>query len=78
MRDMTGKRMSEVEFQRKPSTVWSHHEWVVEHRAPRILRPPYVGPHRDFMFIEAAILPLGSAEGRVDMILAFVDFIAGR
>jgi hypothetical protein len=74
MRDLTGVRMSDVGFQRPPSVIWSHHVWVVEHAAPRFMRPPYVGPHKDFMFIEAVILPCGT-DNRVDKLMVFVDFV---
>jgi hypothetical protein len=74
MQDLTGTRMSEIEFQRPPSVIWSHHVWVVQHAVPRFMRPPYVGPHRDFMFIEAVILPCGT-ETRVDKLMVFVDFV---
>jgi hypothetical protein len=74
MQDLTGIRMSAIEFQRPPSVIWSHHAWVVEQAAPRFMRPPYVGPHRDFMFIEAVILPCGTAS-RVDKLMVFVDFV---
>jgi hypothetical protein len=74
MHDLTGVRMSDVEFQRPPSVIWSHHAWAVERAAPRFMRPPYVGPHRDFMFIEAVILPCG-CPSRVDKLMIFVDFV---
>jgi len=74
MRDLTGTRMSDIEFQRPPSVIWSHHAWVVEHAAPRFMRPPYVGPHKDFMFIESVILPCGT-DARVDKLMIFVDFV---
>jgi hypothetical protein len=76
MQDLTGVRMSDVEFQRPPSVIWSHHAWVVENAAPRFMRPPYVGPHKDFLFIEAVILPCGM-DGRVDKLMVFVDFVRG-
>ncbi|HVO02067.1 MAG TPA: PAS domain-containing protein [Candidatus Cybelea sp.] len=78
MRDLTGRRMSEIDFQRPPSTIWSHQEWVVENREPRFMQPPYVGPHRDFMFIDAVILPLGADPATVDMLMVFVDFATRR
>jgi hypothetical protein len=74
MQDLTGARMSNIEFQRPPSVIWSHHVWVVENAAPRFMRPPYVGPHKDFLFIEAVILPCGSGI-HVDKLIVFVDFI---
>jgi hypothetical protein len=74
MQDLTGARMSNIEFQRPPSVIWSHHVWVVENVAPRFMRPPYVGPHKDFLFIEAVILPCGSGAS-VEKLMVFVDFI---
>jgi hypothetical protein len=74
MQDLTGVRMSDVAYQRADSVIWSHQAWVVEHATPRFLRPPYVGPHKDFLFIEAVILPCGT-DTRVDKLLVFADFI---
>ena len=74
MQDLTGVAMSEIAFQRPPSVIWSHQAWVVEHAAPRFLRPPYVGPHQDFLFIEAVILPCGTGD-RVDKLMVFADFL---
>jgi hypothetical protein len=74
MHDLTRVRMSRIEFQAPPSVIWSHHVWVVENQQPRFMRPPYVGPHRDFMFIEAVILPLGTG-AEVDKLMVFVDFV---
>jgi hypothetical protein len=70
----TGRRWSEIEFQRSPNPIWLHHQWVVDNRQPRFLRPNYIGPHRTFMFVESAVLPLGDAQDRVDMLMIFVDF----
>jgi hypothetical protein len=74
MQDLTGVRMSDVAYQRADSVVWSHQAWVVEHASPLLVRPPYVGPHKDFLFIEAAILPCGQ-DARVDKLLVFADFV---
>ena len=54
----------------------SGQQWVVENRAPRFIRPNYVGPHRQFMFIESAVLPLGPDPERVEMLMLFVDFLS--
>jgi len=72
--DWTGRRWSEIEFQRPPNPIWLHHQWVVDHRQPRFLRPEYIGPHRSFMFVESAVLPLGDTSDRVDMLMLFADF----
>jgi hypothetical protein len=72
--DLTGRRWSEIEFQRTPNPIWMHHQLVVDNRAPRFLRPNYIGPHRTFMFVESAVLPLGDDPDRVEMLMLFVDF----
>jgi len=45
-------------------------------RLPRFIRPNYVGPHKQFLFIESAVLPLGTDPERVDMLMLFVDFLS--
>jgi hypothetical protein len=74
MQDLTGMRMSDIDFQRPPSVIWDHQAWVVEHAAPRFVRPPYVGPHKDFLFVEAVILPCGTGRG-VHKLMVFADFV---
>jgi hypothetical protein len=78
--EWTGRWWSEIAFQRAPNPIWEPHRWVVEHRAPRFIRPNYVGPHKEFMFIESAVLPLGADPELVDMLMIFADFLsrAGR
>ena len=71
-----GRRWSGIEQQRATNPIWLHHQWVVENRAPRFIRPNYVGPHHDFMFIESAVLPLGDDPDQVDMLMLFVDFLS--
>ncbi len=39
-----GKHWSEIEQQRAPNPIWLHHQWVVENREARFIRPNYVGP----------------------------------
>lgn len=73
--DWTGKFMSEVEYQRPPSTIWDYHEQVAETAAPLFIRPNYVGPHKDYLFIESVMLPLGEDHRHVDMIMIFIDFL---
>ena len=72
--DWTGRRWSEIAFQRPSNPIWEHHRSVVDSRQPRFLRPNYIGPHRSFLFVESAVLPLGDAQERVDMLMLFVDF----
>jgi hypothetical protein len=73
--DWTGRLMSEVEYQRPPSTIWDYHRQVAESGAPLFIKPNYVGPHKDYLFIESVMLPLGSDHRTVDMIMIFIDFL---
>jgi len=75
-KDWTGTWWSEIEFQRAPNPIWLQHQWVAQNRAPRFIRPNYVGPHKTFMVIESAVLPLGDDPERVDMLMLFVDFLS--
>jgi len=73
--DWTGKFMSEVEYQRPPSTIWDYHKQVAESGEPLFIKPNYVGPHKDYLFIESVMLPLAEDHVHVDMIMIFIDFI---
>ena len=73
--EWTGKRMSEIPMQRAPNPIWQHHLWVLEHRRPRFYRPAYLGPFKEFKFIESAQLPLGPDGSEIDMMMVFVDFL---
>jgi len=73
--DWTGKLMSEVEYQRAPSTIWDYHQQVAETAEPLFIRPNYVGPHKDYLMIESAMLPLGDDHRTVDMIMIFIEFM---
>jgi hypothetical protein len=71
----TGKWMSEVEGQGAGSTVFRVMRWVSEGGTPAIFRPPYVGPHKEFKYCEAAVMPWADADGLVDRVLVAVDFL---
>jgi hypothetical protein len=73
--DWTGKWMSAIAFQRAPSTIWSYHQMVAESGLPLFIRPDYVGPHKDFLYVEAALLPMADDHRQVDMLMIFVDFL---
>ena len=73
--EWTGLRMSEIPMQRAPNPIWQHHLWVLENRCPRFYRPSYLGPFRQFKFIESAQFPLGPEGGEIDMMMVFVDFL---
>jgi hypothetical protein len=71
----TGKWMSEVEGQGETSTVFRVMRWVSEEARPAIFRPPYVGPHKEFKYCEAAVMPWAGSDGLVDRVLVAVDFL---
>jgi hypothetical protein len=73
--DWTGKFMSEVEYQRAPSTIWDYHKQVAETAEPLFIRPNYVGPHKDYLSIESVMLPLAEDHRNVDMIMIFIEFM---
>jgi hypothetical protein len=73
--EWTGKRMSEIPMQCSPNPIWECLLWILEHRRPRLYRPDYLGPHKDFKFIESVQLPLGSDGGEIDMVMTFIDFL---
>lgn len=75
IRDLTGARMSELDYQRPPSQIWSNYERVLESQLPLVCHPPYVGPQRDYLWVEDGICPLGTPEDGVTMLLVFVDFL---
>ncbi|MEZ5831571.1 MAG: hypothetical protein R3D05_10350 [Dongiaceae bacterium] len=71
----TGKWMSQVEGQGEGSTVFSVMRWVSEQGRPAIFRPPYVGPHKQFKYCEAAVLPWANSDGLIGRVLVAVDFL---
>lgn len=73
--DWTGKWLSAIPFQSAGSTVWNNNLKVAESGEPLLAKPPYVGPHKDFLYIESIILPLATDHVRIDKLMFFVDFI---
>jgi hypothetical protein len=71
----TGKWMSEVAGQGDGSTVFRVMRWVSEEGKPAIFRPPYVGPHKEYKYCEAAVMPWCNRDGAVDRVLVAVDFL---
>lgn len=71
----TGKWMSEVDGQGEGSTVFRVMRWVSEEGRPAIFRPPYVGPHKEFKYCEAATMPWRNQAGAIDRVLVAVDFL---
>lgn len=76
--DYTGRWMSEIPHQGPDSVVWSVCASVATKAEPILLRPPYAGPQRDFIWLEAAVLPLSDTDGNPPgMLLLFIDFLQG-
>jgi len=73
--DWTGRYLSDIPFQRAGSTVWDNNMRVLTERRPLLARPPYIGPHKDFLFVESVILPLAGDGQSIDMLMFAVDFI---
>ena len=71
----TGKWMSEVEGQGEGSSVFRVMRWVSEEGKAAIFRPPYVGPHKEFKYCEAGVLPWVGSDGLVQRVLVAVDFL---
>jgi hypothetical protein len=74
--DWKGQLMSEIEFQKAPNPIWNVHAYVAETGLPIFLRPPYVGPHKDFLHIDAVVLPLGKDHKEADMLMIFIEFLS--
>ena len=73
--DWTGRWMSEIPGQGEGSTVFRVVRWVSEAGAPAIFRPPYVGPHKEFKYCEAAVMPWTDDAGTIDRLMVAVDFL---
>ncbi len=73
--DWTGRLAERHPFQRAGSMVWDNNVRVMVERDPLLARPPYIGPHKDFLYVESVILPLAKDGRNVDMLLFAVDFI---
>ncbi len=71
----TGKWMTEIPGQGAESTVFRVVRWVGENGRPAIYRPPYVGPHKEFKYCEAAVMPWTDADGIIDRLLVAVDYL---
>ena len=71
----TGKWMSEIDGQGEGSTVFRVVRWVSELGEMAIYRPPYVGPHKEFKYCEAAVLPWLDSAGNVDRLMVAVDYL---
>ncbi|MBK8160454.1 MAG: PAS domain-containing protein [Rhodospirillaceae bacterium] len=74
--DYTGQWFSEdPNYSNRESSVWRSLDLVERNQQPVLLRPVYVGPHDDFMYVENILLPLSVARDGWGMQMIFIDFI---
>lgn len=74
--DYTGQWFSaDQNYNDRNSSVWRSMELVDRNRQPLLLRPTYVGPHDDFMYVENILLPLEVEREGWGMQMIFIDFI---
>lgn len=75
-KDYTGQWFSEDStYQNRESAVWRSLEMVESNGQPVLLRPIYVGPHDEFLYVENILLPLGLDREGWGMQMIFIDFI---
>lgn len=74
-RDYTGHWFSEFPNYDSGGTIWPRHKLVHETGKPMLQRPTYVGPKKDFIYVENLLLPLSVAQEGWGMQLMFIDFI---
>ena len=74
-RDYTGHWFSEIPNYDASGTIWPRHKLVYETGKPMLQRPTYVGPNRDFTYVENLLMPLSVAQEGCGMQLMFIDFI---
>jgi hypothetical protein len=74
--DYTGQWFSEdPNYSNRESSVWRSLDLVERNQQPVLLRPIYVGPHDDFMYVENILLPLSVERAGWGMQIIFIDFI---
>ncbi|MCZ4281761.1 PAS domain-containing protein [Kiloniella laminariae] len=74
----TGRWMSSIPHQKKPSRLWSYLEKAVTEKAPVIANPPYIGRYKAHKSIEDVILPLSIDGVKVNMLFICVDFLSNK
>jgi hypothetical protein len=57
------------------SKIWQHYEEVVRTGEPSFESVPYVGPHRDFLYVELLSCPLAEDGRTVDRVFSVVDYL---
>lgn len=71
----TGKCFSDIEGQGPGSEVWRICTNVATQCLPLLACPPYVGPHQQIYYCEAATMPLVDENGRPVRLLIACDFL---
>lgn len=75
-RDYTGEWFSQDPLYNDPeSAVWRAMTLSDREQKPVLLRPKYVGPHKDFIHVENVLLPLHVDREGWGMEMIFMDFI---
>ena len=71
----TGRCFSDIDHQNNKSVIWKNLKDVSERKCPVISHPPYVGPHKDFLYVEDVIMPLADNGRDVDMLFVVVSYL---
>lgn len=74
-RNYVGHWFSEFPNYDATGAIWPRHRLVAENGRPMLQRPTYVGPHKEFTYVENVLLPVGTASPGWSMQLMFIDFI---
>jgi len=76
-KEYTGEWFSEdPRYNDRESAVWLALARVEAERRPVLLRPDYVGPHKDFLHVENVLMPLGVDQAGWGMQIVFMDFVS--
>ncbi|WP_133615008.1 PAS domain-containing protein [Dongia mobilis] len=77
-RDYVGHWFSEFPNYSASSNIWPRHCAVAESGRPMLQRPTYVGPNKDFIYVENILLPLSVDNPGWSMQMMFLEFISKR
>lgn len=74
-RDYVGHWFSEYPNYDPTGNIFPRHKLVAENLQPMLQRPNYVGPHKEFIYVENVLMPLAVAQPGWAMQMMFIDFI---
>jgi hypothetical protein len=77
-RNLTGQRLSEIEYQKPGTPIFADYARVVENRKPLFGDVDYVGPDRRIRAVQHLLMPLSDDGDRVTGILTFIDYVLKR